>query len=147
MTQGRPGRVKVQARWENPDCVRVQINAHTVGRGSVSRAGVLNRDQAVPFGQAARRRGNFTQRTITVRKGQVAVGGLNLSKLATLNLLINLARLLQQAADVTVMEAETYAPFTEYETLTSLEAVQEWRTQNNLFSHAVGGNLYEDQDD
>ncbi|MGV4329210.1 hypothetical protein [Trueperella pyogenes] len=140
MTQGRPGRVKVQARWENPDCARIQVNAHTVGRGGVSCAGVLDRGQVVPFGQAARRRGDFTQRTITVRKGQVAVGGLNLSKLATLNLLVSLARLLQQAADVTVAEAETYAPFTEYEALTTPEAVQEWHTQNSLFSHIEGGN-------
>lgn len=140
MTQGRPGRVKVQARWENPDCARVQISAHTPGRGGVNCAGVLNRDQVVPFGQAARRRGDFTAHAITVRKGQVAVGGLNLSKLATLNLLISLARLLQQAADVTAMEAETYAPFTEYEALTTPEAVQEWHTQNSLFSHIEGGN-------
>lgn len=137
--QGRPGRVKVRARWENPDCARVQINAHTPGWDGVNRAGVLNRGQVVPFGQAARRRGDFTAHAITVRKGQVAVGGLNLSKLATLNLLASLARLLQQAADVTAMEAETYAPFVEYETLTSPEAVQEWHTQNNLFSHQEKG--------
>ncbi|MEW6894487.1 hypothetical protein V3M68_02980 [Trueperella pyogenes] len=100
---------------------------------------MLTRTQVVPFGQAARRRGDFTTRNITVHKGQVAIGGLNLSKLATLDLLVSLARLLQQAADVTVAEAETYAPFTEYEALTTPEAVQEWHTQNNLFSHAEGG--------
>ncbi|WP_406709338.1 hypothetical protein QEV61_04610 [Trueperella pyogenes] len=137
--QGRPGRVRTVARWEDPDCARVQINAHTMGRGGVNRACVLDRGQVVPFGQAARRRGDFTTRNITVHKGQVAIGGLNLSKLATLNLLINLARLLQQAADVTVAETEIYAPFVEYETLTSPTAVQEWHTQNSLFSHQEGG--------
>lgn len=139
MTQGRPGRVKVQARWENPDCTHIQISVKTRGKHGRRRVCVLPRKRVVPFGQSIRCRGNAEEGIITVRKGLASIGGIHLSKQTAHDLLVSLARLLQQAPTMASLEREVYEEFFAGYPAAHVASALNWHDEHNLFSHQEKG--------